>query len=1014
MQKKYTILYISSMLLFIVFSMGILSVFGITSYVSDTIYTYINQDTGGEVAGEFTVGMTASSSDVNKIRTKLLATIRCPSTAKLKDIIDTPVGEGWHGDNPTEWKRAGVLISAYGCSVSKTGVKERLIKALDFAEENTPNMNNCSKVATGWNWWQFKHGIPTALRPMVYGGDKLPSDIIKQRVEDFYWHFSACVGPVEGVGADAATSALDNLYSAIYFDGKKNQSDYAKVFSNLKKVGNIPTNITYKDGFDAAVSCINRAVSAIGRDSRIRPDWSFFYHGAHINSQYSARIATDMSNLLYIIEGTELYNRARYKDDFIAWFKNWNQWTTYLGEVDPIIGHKWSYRPCGHKIIDGAKKLLKISGLSNSDKSVMNGIINKVKEPYGAISYPLDSYLVARKPNFFAGIRLISLDMPNMEASSFSPWMGSVNVMTPTNIGEKISEWRDSNVKKYPFQILGLTTLTDGMSSTGPKSTLYQPHNFSSPALPNYKDKWGWYGVTTLDGNYSLAAQNYDWNLKGGNMKLQKAWFVFNDEILTTQTGDTKDSGAKTWMLGFKRNESTVQTPTGAKTLPSSSGQTVDLGTPNWVHTNNFGYVFLRDEKVKAEFVTHELETKDDGTIKNSVYDIIQYEGSNRDRYVRIYADHNETFSSAAVLLPGASKTSTSEYNDIQIIKLDNKAHIVKEEDTGVIGAAIFGSSSAGVGTAEVKSNKPAYIMYKKSGSNLNFSLYNPHLEEEIPLNSIKNSTQPKNDIGVGYPTYTDYEIILPFTLTKASGLTVKEKQLNRVNTGSGLVTPLSLKSFTIIGSKIKVRLRANRMFEFKAVGNKITEAWVGLNDTTGGVVTNPNCTCNTTYSACGGGGCSSNQKLETETCTGGCTASPAHCVNRSECGEPDPDPEPEPDSSLLETCLSLKGSTCSSNQYCNTDYIDSSNNTTCCPSGSCKTKTADLNCSDSSHKIGFKDLTVLIAYWGEFKEEQEKEYKTTTFYKDCGETDNATPDLNKDGKVDIDDFALFLNQWGR
>jgi len=62
MQKKYTILYISSMLLFIVFSMGILSVFGITSYVSDTIYTYINQDTGGEVAGEFTVGMTAGSS----------------------------------------------------------------------------------------------------------------------------------------------------------------------------------------------------------------------------------------------------------------------------------------------------------------------------------------------------------------------------------------------------------------------------------------------------------------------------------------------------------------------------------------------------------------------------------------------------------------------------------------------------------------------------------------------------------------------------------------------------------------------------------------------------------------------------------------------------------------------------------------------------------------------------------------------------------------------------------------
>jgi len=61
MNKKHTILYISSILFFIVFSMGVFSIFGITSYVSDSVYSYINQDTGGEVAGEYTVGMVATS-----------------------------------------------------------------------------------------------------------------------------------------------------------------------------------------------------------------------------------------------------------------------------------------------------------------------------------------------------------------------------------------------------------------------------------------------------------------------------------------------------------------------------------------------------------------------------------------------------------------------------------------------------------------------------------------------------------------------------------------------------------------------------------------------------------------------------------------------------------------------------------------------------------------------------------------------------------------------------------------
>ena len=639
----------------------------------------------------------------------LLGASSCNSVrSHVEGILDTPVGEGWTGYNPTEWHRAAWLIRAYGCGQGNGIIRARLIAALDFAEANTPNMNNC-EIANdiGFNWWEIKHGIPTALGPaMLFAGDNLPSDI-KPRIDNLYRHFYSCIGPYEGTGADAAASAVDNLYGALYFNDS--------------------------NGFDAAVSCADRSMMR-GKYAQIKDDWSYFYHGTHINTQYSSRNALDASKYLNFVRGTELFDRSKYKDDFIAWFKAWNQWTTYKGELDPLTQHKWSYNPYGSKVVGGARYLLDI--IDPTYQSVMQRIVDKAGEPYGAISYPLDSYLVARRPDFFVGIKLISLDMPNMEASSFAQWMGSANVFIPENVVEKIGTYSNSNVKNHPYQILGLTTLNSGM-----ESQLYNiGSDYCQPALPNYKEKWGWYGVTTLNGYYALVAQNYDWDLNGGNLKLKKAWFVFDDEIITTQSGNTTDpGGVKTWMLTFKSNYSTVQTPWGSQTLPSYSGQQITIGNPSWIHTNNFGYVFLKNETILAKSVSN--------------------------GYVRIYADHGNSFASAMALIPRKSPNFTISYasNNVDIIKLDEEAHIIKDKSSGTIGAAMFSS----VTSSYISTNEPAYVMYKHDNNTFDFSLYNPHHEEAMPLSNTKFCYNPKNDIGITNPTYTNYQrtCILDWTI---------------------------------------------------------------------------------------------------------------------------------------------------------------------------------------------------------------------------------------------------------
>ncbi|MFH1890390.1 MAG: glycoside hydrolase, partial [Candidatus Kuenenbacteria bacterium] len=202
------------------------------------------------------------------------------------------------------------------------------------------------------------------------------------------------------------------------------------------------------------------------------------------------------------------------------------------------------------------------------------------------------------------------------------------------------------------------------------------------------------------------------------------------------------------------------------------------------------------------------------------------------------------------------------------------------------------------------------------------------------------------------------------------------------------------------------------------------------------------NCPCSSwTNDVCGGGACSATQMRQTRTCPDDCSFE-SQCISDSQCSSTPPPPSTTcqdlnghicsqnqtcPSAFIsaanssrccsqncvnpTNTCSSQSGSTCSSSQFCDIDYLICSDNNTCCPNNHCKSITADLNCSDNDNRVNFKDLVVLVAYWGNFNKQ---EYEQTAFYNDCGNTDEHIPDMNGDGEVGLADFTSFLSQWGK
>ena len=543
---------------------------------------------------------------------------------------------------------------------------------------------------------------------------------------------------------------------------------------------------------------------------QIMEDNSYHFHAFAPSMRYGQDHFLTVSEYLYITDGTSfsLYNKPnRFMpegmtsvDVLFQWFHNFIRWYSYRGIGDPMLYSKLIQSdPASQNRDEIFRKavplLLKLNLPSKYQKYIpeLRDFENRTDKPLGAMSFPLSTYLSVRRNTFYAGLKLANVALPKEERSSLNPVLGAVNVVTPNTL-DRLNGTRDDYYASD--RIFNLMTLPMRYYAAAfPEED--NPYGVSGTSVLK---NWAYWGVSSLKNAYGIGGQD----LYNDGFGERVAWFFFDDEIVNTGSHiwAKADAGDVLTIVNTFRKKDANFAPNGI-TMPEL-GKEITIDNNNWLYHDNTGYIFLENKHLKAE-----------GTNGLNPY------------FVRLSIDHGVNPSNsffAVVYLPNKDRRAVSGYAnspDVEIVALNDNAHIVREKRLHIVGAAFFNNYQS----PAISSNLRGYVLYQANSNGFWLSLYNPYQEENIPFLLADKWGWYKNPMLDYYihpqnATYKNYEIEVPFKLEK--------------NTDD---VPFDLTE-TSAGTRITVRLRVTRKFEISgsSIGSNqyaIDKASIRINDVT-------------------------------------------------------------------------------------------------------------------------------------------------------------------------------------
>lgn len=680
---------------------------------------------------------------------------------------NTPVGQGWGGYSPTEWYIAADLTRAAGCG--NNAGESRLREALNFAEGKTIE-----------NWWEIEIGVPRALAEgLLVGGAGIASDL-RGRMEKALRSFVGRQSLSEWNGANTVWRGWARFQAAMYFE------DPALA--------------------ESAVHLMSTATSQ-GDYAHIQHDWAYFFHYDVLNMHYGGQHFGDYARYLKFTEGTPFSVSARVNPQdalqrtglniTLEWFKHFLRWIYYKGYGDPFTVSKLPHQQgsYGGRIKYGAELL---AGASYAEVEPYRGMLQETiagsAQPLGARAFPTARYLVARREGFFSSLIMANLVEPHMEVSPLAPIFGAVNIVDPAGLDKLNRE----NILNHPYQLLNAMTLPAAyeQATVEPGSEHSGRENLSE--IKAMLSNWGYYGVSTVGGYVGMGAQR----LTGSNNSFtaQRSWFFFDNEIVCLGSGISANSaslgGMRTFLYTFRAEGGAFQSSAGGGAIPAAGGEDRSLGRLGWLHHHTMGYYFPENLEVRAQGVSS--------------------------GFGRVYLAHGNNAAFAAVLLPASSAAETQSYAgapDVQVLQMDQTAHIVHDRSTNTTGIAAFET----VDHAALAINFPGYVLYQETGGKFRLSLYNPHREERLSGRPADDLVNPMVDFEIRpeQATYRDYQMQVPFRLRKGAGSGMDLFQVSEAGANR---------------STIQINLRVYRKFEIAGTitgDGSITldQAWVALND---------------------------------------------------------------------------------------------------------------------------------------------------------------------------------------
>lgn len=617
-------------------------------------------------------------------------------------------------------------------------VAEKIIAGLNFMYDTKYNENipRSDRKNSNDNWYEWEIRAPEAIENTLV----LMYDVIDQELIDKLQ--KGIDKQVPGIGT-AATGAnrLDNCQAAII--GGIVQQNPARLKMGTDALATELVYSTIDDGF--------------------YKDGSFIQHHQYpYNGAYGASALLSIARILYLFDGTSFMSYLPDLRNAYQWVYDSFEPLQYEGKMmDSVRGRSISgVGDKGYSILESLvllsvnapapnnvyyKALVKRFSTNNTTVNPYSQMssVYTISELYKILSDP--SVMPREDQTFYKNFGAMDRAVSARENYTFNISMYSDRIRNYESInGANLQGWHTAAGMTYLFND-EITQYDDSFWPTVDRhrlsGTTVVKGSESASAL--YGNSFA--GGVGIDGQYGINAMLYTApdDAKGNHdLNAQKAWFMFDDEVVALGSGitSTMENDAVETIIDNRRIEkSTQKFSVNGTPLQTTLGLGIQYEDANWAHlegnpaktvnkkNTDIGYYFPNGCTLQTLRESRTDSWKSIGTGSSSPI---------TRNYISLAVDHqkkpvNDTYS--YVILPGKTENETKTYvqnPDIEIIENDENLQVVKENNLNITGAAVW--NDKGHTFENITCYNKATMMIKETEDTIKISVSDPTQSQKV------------------------------------------------------------------------------------------------------------------------------------------------------------------------------------------------------------------------------------------------------------------------------------------
>lgn len=436
----------------------------------------------------------------------------------------------------------------------------------------------------------------------------------------------------------------------------------------------------------------------------IQPDNSFHEHGVMLQQgNYGLHYLEDMIKWIAVLRNTPFDFDASKISILRNYVLDGMQWVVYKKSFDIAASGRHMFKD---ELVKKRNDLLGyFQDLAMLDPSFAADYLNAIdySNLIGNKHFWNSDYHVQRTPNYFFSIKMSSSRVSGYETVNFENMLG-YNLGSGMTLLYQTDEEYENIFPFWDWKKLPGTTIIQDKAPI-PVSNAW-----------GYKIEGDFVGGTT-DGKNGIAVLQYN----RGGLQANKAWFMFNDQIICLGNGITADTNDNvTTSINQAHLKGEVLVSLNNKFSKVSGDKTIE--NPNWVLHNSIGYYFPEGGNVQ-------LAAK---SVTGSWYNVAQrYPDVNEKADIfSLWINHGKKAKDAKyqyVLVPNASEKIMKEVNDRPAFKITNDAdkQVVISNDGKTAGIVFYKAGKAAV-FGGISVDQPCLVMIKKNGNEIELSIAEP------------------------------------------------------------------------------------------------------------------------------------------------------------------------------------------------------------------------------------------------------------------------------------------------